>query len=159
MLKKAQIISKSLKDFIRFFQIRFMQNQAASAIQYHSGGDDYNPPDGIEAIGGSIGNNPAHSVIFAYKDSTEKICAPGEKRIYSTDESGKNIIAEIHLKNNGDIVLIPKGKILTQGTFEHTGDMNISGIMTANNIVSKNGATGSFTNSVNVQDGIVTEGS
>lgn len=37
--------------------------------------------------------------------------------------------------------------------------MNISGIMTANNIVSKNGATGSFTNSVNVQDGIVTEGS
>lgn len=158
MFKKAKIISGFLKNFSRFFKVSFMQNQASSALQYHSGGDDYNPPNNIETLGGHIANNPAHSIVFAYKDNVEKISFPGEKRIYSTDESGQNIMAEIHLKNNGDIILIPKGKIITKGIFEHNGDVNISGKMTAGVVISSNGANGKFTNSVSVKDGIVTKG-
>lgn len=159
MFKKAQIISRLIKNFSRSFQVKFTQNQASNAIQYHSGGDDYNPPNGIEALGGNIGNNPAHSIILAYKDNVNKVSAPGEKRIYATDESGKNIMAEIHLKNDGDIILIPKGKIISSGTLEHTGNAKIIGTLTADNIVSNNGATGTFANSVGVQSGIVTRGS
>lgn len=158
MIKKTKIITSFLKNFTRYFKVNFTQNQTSSALQYHSGGDDYNPPENTEALGGHIGDNPAHSIVFAYKDNVEKKSAPGEKRIYATDETGENIMAEIHLKNNGDIVLIPKGKILTQGKFEHTGDMDISGTMTANTVISNNGASGEFANSVSVQNGIVTKG-
>ena len=159
MFKKATIFTRLRKDFNRFFQICFIQRQTINAIQYHSGGDDYNPPDNIEAIGGEIIDNPAHSIIIAYKDKTIRISEPGEKRIYATDETGQNVVAEFHLKNNGDILIVPKGKIYSAGTWQHTGELDVAGTLSADNVISRNGASATYKNSVTTQNGIVTSGS
>ncbi|MBQ9149869.1 hypothetical protein IJX73_02950 [bacterium] len=159
MFKKATIFTRLKKDFNRFFQICFIQRQTMNAIQYHSGGDDYNPPNEIEAIGGEIINNPAHSIIIAYKDKTMRISEPGEKRIYATDETGQNVTAEIHLKNNGDILIVPKGKIYSAGEWEHTGNIDVVGTLSADVVVARNGQSATYTKSVTAQNGIVTGGS
>ncbi len=158
MLKIAKIIDKSLNGFIRKFKIKLYGINNVYAEQYHGGGDDYNPPEDVKAVSGVIGNNPRDGIIFLYQDLTKRISEQGEKRIYATDVSGKNVVGEIHLKNNGDVIIIPTGKILTFGTIEHTGDLNVSGTVTGGIVAAKNGASGSYSNSVTSENGIVTGG-
>lgn len=159
MLRITRILDKTISGFIRKFKTTLYGSDALYLEQFHSGGDDYNPPKNIKALSSFLGNNPRDGVIFLFRDDTERKSASGEKRIYATDEDGGVIKAEIHLKNNGDIVIIPSGKILTSGTLEHDGDLNVSGTISGGVIVAQNGASGSYTNSVVCENGIVTGGS
>ena len=161
MLNIVNLVDKSIVGFVRKFKILLYGKFPNNMEQYHSGGDDYNPPANIKALSGQIGNNPRDGVVYLYQDQTDRKSAPGEKRIYSTDAEGKNITAEIHLKNNGDIVIIPKEgqKIITCGTIEHDGDITVSGTVTANTVIAQNGSSGTYSNSVIVENGIVTGGS
>lgn len=159
MLRITKILDKTISGFIRKFKTTLYGSDALYLEQFHSGGDDYNPPKNIKALSSFLGNNPRDGVIFLFRDDTERKSASGEKRIYATDEGGSVVKAEIHLKNNGDIVIIPSGKILTSGTLEHDGDLNVSGTISGGVIVAQNGASGSYANSVVCENGIVTGGS
>ena len=103
MLKLTKILDKTISGFIRKFKATFYGSDAVYLEQYHGGGDDYNPPDNIRALSAFLGNNPRDGVIFLFRDNIERKSAPGEKRIYATDATGKNITAEIYLKNDGTI--------------------------------------------------------
>lgn len=159
MLRVAKILDKTISGFIRKFKTTLYGSDALYLEQFHSGGDDYNPPNNVKALSSFLGNNPRDGVIFLFRDDTERKSAPGEKRIYATDATGSVIKAEIHLKNNGDIVIIPSGKILTSGTLEHDGDLNVSGTISGGIIIAQNGASGNYSNSVTSENGIVTGGS
>ena len=159
MLRIAKILDKTIVGFIRKFKTTPYGSDAVYLQQFHGGGDDYNPPEGVKALYDSLGNNPRDGIIFLFQDNTERKSAPGEKRLYSVSADGSSVTAEIHLKNNGDIVIIPSGKILTSGVWEHTGDLNVSGTITGGVVVAQNGSSGTFSNSVVAQDGIVTGGS
>lgn len=159
MLRITRILDKTILGFIRKFKSTFYGSDATYLEQYHGGGDDYNPPNNVRALSDFLGNNPRDGVIFLFRDNTERKSASGEKRIYATDEGGSVVKAEIHLKNNSDIVIIPSGKIITSGTIEHTGDLNVSGTVTGAVIVAQNGASGTYSNSVKTENGIVTGGS
>lgn len=159
MLRVAKILDKTISGFIRKFKTTLYGSDALYLEQFHSGGDDYNPPNNVKALSSFLGNNPRDGVIFLFRDDTERKSSPGEKRIYATDAAGNVIKAEIHLKNNGDIVIISSGKILTSGTLEHDGDLNVSGTISGGIIIAQNGASGNYSNSVTSENGIVTGGS
>lgn len=159
MLRVAKILDKTISGFIRKFKTTLYGSDALYLEQFHSGGDDYNPPNNVKALSSFLGNNPRDGVIFLFRDDTERKSSPGEKRIYATDSTGSVIKAEIHLKNNGDVVIIPSGKILTSGTLEHDGDLNVSGTISGGIIIAQNGASGNYSNSVTSENGIVTGGS
>lgn len=159
MLKIAKIIDKSITNFIRKFKVKLYGVNDTYAEQFHNGGDDYNPPINVKALSACIGNNPRDGVVFLYQDLTERKAELGEKRIYSTDVDGEKVTAEIHIKNNGDIVIFSSGNIITSGNMQHTGDLTVSGTVTGNIIIAKNGATSTYKNSVISENGIVTGGS
>lgn len=102
MIFKCKILAQSVVNKIRYFKSKVLFSQIHSFTQYTSGGDDYCPLNGAEALGGMINNNPAHGFVFGWIDATDKIAAPGEKRIYSVDAEGK-VVAALHLKNDGTI--------------------------------------------------------
>lgn len=159
MLRIAKILDKTIFGFIRKFKTTPYGSNAVYQEQYHCGGSDYNPPEQIKALSSCLGNNPRDGVIFLFQDNIERKSLPGELRFYSTDTGGKKVAAELHLKNNGDIVIIPSGKIITSGVIEHTGDLNVSGTITGGVIIAQNGASGAYSNSVTAENGIVTGGS
>lgn len=102
MFFKCKILAQSIANKIRYFKSKVLFSQIHNFTQYTSGGDDYCPLNGAEALGGMINNNPAHGFIFGWFDATDKIAAPGEKRIYSVGADGK-VVAALHLKNDGTI--------------------------------------------------------
>ena len=172
---------------LRFFNTTTMSNRASKLVQFHSGGDDYCPVKECEGLSDCIGNNPADGVVFAWRDDVTRKSAEGEKRIYSIlvdsetkapilDDSGNmTVAAEIHLKNDGDIV-ISNGKdlnivILGDANLSVSGALDIEaanitssgewvhdGNFTASHIEADDGATGTYTQSVTTNKGIATEG-
>lgn len=66
-------------------------------------GEDNNPPGGSRLTILEIGQ--AFKLAIASDDNIEPITAPGEKRIYSTDEDNTVVMASIWLKNDGTIVM------------------------------------------------------
>lgn len=164
MIQKIQILDRLVNNFNRFFKVNFRANETKNALQYNSGGDDYNPPLNAEGLGGFIFDNPAHGAVFAYKDNTERIAKPGEKRIYATDETGENIVSSIYLTNTGDVYINATGKIYFNGEVVHTGNTtqtgntNITGTLTADVLNANNGANGVL-DKPQVTNGIVTGGS
>lgn len=164
MIQKIEILERLISNFNRFFKVNFRANTTRNALQYNSGGEDYNPPLNIEALGGYIYDNPAHGAVFAFKDNIERVSKPGEKRIYATDEKGENIVSFIHLTNTGDVIINATGKIIMNGEVVHTGntsqtgDTNITGTLTASVINAGNGANGTL-DKPEIINGIVTGGS
>lgn len=102
MFFKCKILTQLITDKIRSFQSKVLFSEVRNFAQYTSGGDDYCPLKNADALGGMLNNNPAHGFIFGWRDATDKIAAPGEKRIYSVDAEGK-VVAALHLKNDGTI--------------------------------------------------------
>lgn len=104
MLYKTKILDRFINGTYRFFKATLLSRQVQNLAQFHSGGDDYNPPVNAEGLGGNIGNNPANSIIFAWRDGILRKSRPGEKRIYSVnpDEPDK-VAAEVYLRNDGII--------------------------------------------------------
>lgn len=119
--------------FTRFFKVNIFAKQTVNVTQYHSGGDDYNPPPKCEGLGDNIGGNPKNGVVFAWRDETPRVAAPGEKRIYSVNVQTGEVAAVLHLKNDGTAVLTGTTlqmnftDIQSVGSWQHTGTMSITG--------------------------------
>ena len=130
MLLKATIKERFIAGVNRFFKVSLYQRQNVQPVQFHSGGDDYNPPAISEGLAGTIGDNPANSVIFAWRDGIERKSAPGEKRIYAINTTDGKVCGEIYLKNNGTIEVNNSGelKMVVNGNVSliTQGDANIS---------------------------------
>lgn len=92
MLRVAKILDKTISGFIRKFKTTLYGSDALYLEQFHSGGDDYNPPNNVKALSSFLGNNPRDGVIFLFRDDTERKSSPGEKRIYATDATGKLLL-------------------------------------------------------------------
>ena len=78
--------------------LRLGKSDIQECFEVSSFGDDSNPIKDMVAVyaqTSEIGKN----VIIGYINKNQ-ISAPGEKRIYSTDESG-NVVFYFHLKNDG----------------------------------------------------------
>lgn len=105
---KAKILERLISGYNRYFKVNLFSRQTQNLVQFHSGGEDYNPPNNAEGLGGSIGENPANGFIFAWRDSTERTASPGEKRLYSIN-SNNEVVSEIWLKNNGNITITVNG--------------------------------------------------
>lgn len=104
MLQKIKILDRLINGAQRFFKSTLLSRQVQNLAQFHSGGDDYNPPINAEGLGDNIGNNPANGVVFAWRDVILRKSAPGEKRIYSVDiNEPDKVAAEVYLKNDGII--------------------------------------------------------
>jgi len=168
MFLKAKILSTYIQNQMRFFLASLFSKQNLNLIQYHSGGDDYAPNSNCEGLGGTIADNPANGFIFAWKDNTKRIAAPGEKRIYAITSESSEIAAEIHLKNNGDVDITSNGSL----NINVTGSVNINaneiksngvwkheGTFIASHIEALDGVSGTFSSSVTIDKGITTKGS
>ncbi len=104
MLQKTKILERLINGTHRFFKATLFSRQVQNLAQFHSGGDDYNPPVNAEGLAGNIGENPANSIIFAWRDAILRKSRPGEKRIYSVNpDSPDKVAAEIYLRNDGKI--------------------------------------------------------
>ena len=104
MLQKIKILERFITGVNRFFKVTLFSRQVHNLVQFHSGGDDYNPPVNAEGLGGPIGENPANSIAFAWRDQILRKSRPGEKRIYSVNVNEPDkVAAEIYLRNDGII--------------------------------------------------------
>jgi phage gp45-like len=129
---KFKILDTFIKNTFRVFKGETYKNIIHRAKQYNMGGEDYNPPDNINCIATTLNHNDAETIVFLYHDNTVKISNKGEKRIYSTDETNKEIKATIHLKNNGDIEINATNNITINS---NTATINATeAIITADNI-------------------------
>lgn len=111
MLKIAKIIDVSVLGFIRKFKVKLYGANDAYMEQFGCGGNDYAPPSNIKVLSSQIGNNPRDGVVFLYQDKIKRKSQAGEKRIYSTDAEGMQLVAEIYLKNDGKLLLSAKGNV------------------------------------------------
>lgn len=147
---KVYILDRIIAGAIRYFKVNFRKNETKNIVQFTSGGDDYCPCENVEGLADYIGNNPAHGVIFAYRDNSLKKAQKGEKRIYSINSDG--ISSEIWLKNDKTI------EINCQ-TAKITGDTEQAGTITAEKLQDNSGANGSFISQdnklINVENGII----
>lgn len=99
---KISILDKLIKNGLRCFKSELYKGQVSHFMQYHAGGEDYNPSAKIRAIGEFVNNNPANGVIIGYQDDVPRISLEGEKRIYAVNGNDE-VVAEIYLKNTGDL--------------------------------------------------------
>lgn len=123
MLKRIRITETLIKNVIRYFKISLYGQNNSYYEQYHSGGDDYNPTPDAKVLGGLINGRPGDGAIWLYQDGTQRKAAPGEKRIYSINPQSGSVVTEIHLKNDGNVLIVANGTV----DFTATGDVNMSG--------------------------------
>ena len=130
MLLKAQILERFISGVNRFFKVNLFSRQTVQPVQFHSGGDDYNPPANCEGLCGTIGDNPANSVIFSWRDNVHRKSRPGEKRIYAVNAADGTVCGELYLRNDGNIEMNGSGelKMVINGNVSliTQGDANIS---------------------------------
>lgn len=74
-------------------------------------GEESNPPTGSKVTVLPIGQ--AFKLAIASDDQIEPEVAPGEKKIYSTDETGATVKASVYLKNDGTIIADNVGVTIT----------------------------------------------
>lgn len=71
----------------------------------------------------------------------------------------KNQNFKLSIDNDGNLNITSNGVLnLTAKTISHTGDININGTLTATKIIAENGVSGTFTQSITSENGIVTNG-
>lgn len=165
MFLKVKILEIFINLKHRYFKSNLLSRQTSNLVQFHSGGDDYSPLLECEGLGGSIGNNPANGVVFAWRDDITRKALPGEKRIYAIkkDEETQEILVagEIHLKNDGtievaggkdlNITVLGNANLSVAGTLDidaasinSSGDWIHDGSFVAAHLESGDGASGSF---------------
>lgn len=106
-------------------------------------GEESNPPTGSKVAVLPIGQ--AFKLAIASDDQIEPGVAPGEKKLYSTDETGATVKGFVHLKNDGTIIADNGGATITATpggklTVTTTGNTEINSAKTIfNNDVDING--------------------
>lgn len=115
---KTNILKKSVLGIYRIFKVQCFMGAVKNFMQYHSGGEDYNPPENAKVLSDYIGNDEKNGVICLYQDSVPRISESGEKRIYSTDGDGIKVAAQIYLKNDGKIIIEAESdvELISKGT-------------------------------------------
>ena len=111
---KVPSISTVLETFIEGARRRlkvqvFGRDNVETVYEAMPWGEDGNPPDGIKAIHTETNRKGKATVIGYVNVNQLAAVAKGEKRIYSTDESGESSVAFIHLKNDGTIQVLGTG--------------------------------------------------
>lgn len=164
---RTTILKKLVLNCQRIFNVECYKGATKNFMQYHSGGEDYNPPLNVRVLSDFIGNDDKNGVVCLYQDNIERVSKEGEKRFYSTNTDGSEKVAEIYLRNDGKLVIEAKGdvEIITENkvkisadTIETTGSWQHSGNFKASHIEAEDGASGTFTNSVDVVKGLVKKG-
>ena len=102
---KCNILKTVANGAMRIFQGCCYSGSTQDFEQFHSGGEDYNPPKLVKALADFLSSNKKNGVVCLYQDNIERKCAAGEKRIYSTDADGAVLVAEIYLKQNGKLAI------------------------------------------------------
>lgn len=107
--------------------IRDVQN-----VQTCQNGDEYNPANGTTLIIVSAGE--AYKIAVAGDDGIAPVMEPGGHRVYATDPTGANVMAEAQLHPDGKIELLnakvtmtmlPDGKVTVEngaGSFTMNSD-------------------------------------
>lgn len=103
---KCNIFKTVVNGAMRIFQGCCYSGSTQDFEQFHSGGEDYNPPKLVKVLADFLSSNKKNGVICLYQDNIERKCAPGEKRIYSTNPSGNKVVSELYLKNDGTIEIM-----------------------------------------------------
>lgn len=124
---KCNILKTVASGAMRIFQGCCYSGSTQDFEQFHSGGEDYNPPKLVKALADFLSSNKKNGVVCLYQDNIERKCAAGEKRIYSTTPSGDKVVSEIYLRNDGTIEFIcNRLKISTVGDIELKSDTGIT---------------------------------
>ena len=79
-------------------------------------GDDVNPPDGIKAIWAES-SVTGKAVLLGYVNTNQlEELQKGERRIYSTNETGEDVAAFIRMLNDGTMHVLGTGDFLVRYT-------------------------------------------
>jgi len=154
MLTKINILAKFITNGLRTFKSELYKAQVSHFMQYHSGGEDYNPSNNCRAMGGFLNNNPNNGVIFGYQDDVPRVSLTGEKRLYAVD-AHNNIVAEIYMENIGNINITVANncKIIAKtGVIIESPDVMVNG-----NLGCSTGATGVTKNGDQFVNGLCTK--
>lgn len=105
-------------------------------------GDDSHPLPGDYAATTGTLQTGVETAVGYIDPKNAPVAEPGEKRIYARDGSG-NVIVEVHLKNDGEAIVLNSGASFTvrlDGTIE---GQNGNGFfrLDANGVFNVNGAT------------------
>jgi len=101
-------------------------------------GEECNPPNGSKISILNIGR--AFRVAVASNDKIAPVTTPGEKRVYSTGADGAEVVAQIHLHDDGTIEVKNAGATVTvtpAGAVQVVADGNTE-ITSAQTIINNN---------------------
>lgn len=87
----------------RLLQVVFTGIHDVQTVEAAQPGEEYNPPDGTRVITVQAGNACKMSVGF--DDGVAPVMAVGGKRLYSTDQTGETVKAELRLHPDGKVEL------------------------------------------------------
>ena len=113
---RFDILESLYKKGLRVFKGEIFKNDTHYSEQFGAGGEDYNPPQNVRSLCVKVNKNNAENVVVLYQDKVLKESGKGEKKIYSSDESGENILAYIYLKNDGNIKIKANANIEIEAT-------------------------------------------
>ncbi len=87
--------------------------------------EDFAPPFNILALPVNVGRGGGFLILYSYcNEQIAPIALPGERRLYSTNEDGNTVKAEIFIKNTGSILIkndIGSFEMKVNGEFEING--------------------------------------
>jgi len=99
MIRLVVTILTEIENGYRKLQSKYLGREVTvKDPQYASYGDDSSPIAGMKALRAELGNKGSTAIIGYL--NTDALAAPGEKRLYSTDDQG-NVQAFVWLKNDG----------------------------------------------------------
>lgn len=162
-------IGKNIKSFIaklsgsstdaQFSSVEEFAGDQRTVQDFGPCNEDFAPPENCKHFNIPLGRGRGFLVSVAYHNQQiAPVAIPGERRIYSTNQAGDTVMAEIFLKQDGTILMKnaaititanPSGLLSfeTNGNSEFTstktiinndvdivGDLDITGIITGANV-------------------------
>lgn len=132
----------------RFFD-RSVESYLQSDFEYNSDERQHDINDRCFELG-FLPNNEVYQ--FLDKNAEIEIGLKNQSFKLSIDNEGN-----LNIASNG-VLNLTANTINSSGVINHTGDINITGTLTATTIIAENGTSGTFTQSVTSENGIVTGG-
>lgn len=82
-------------------------------VQTCQAGEEFNPPEGCTAV--LVGGGSAYKIAAVVDDAIPPVMAKGGKRIYATDPTGAEVVAEMRLNPDGSIAVSNDAASITMG--------------------------------------------